>query len=33
MKSYVGQSDLVEVLTCETDLFHAEEYDKGLSIP
>jgi tetratricopeptide (TPR) repeat protein len=30
MKSYVGQSDLVEVLTCETEIyFHAEEYDKG----
>jgi tetratricopeptide (TPR) repeat protein len=30
MKSYVGQSDLVEVLACETEIyFHAEEYDKG----
>lgn len=30
MKSYVGQSDLVEVLICETEIyFHAEEYDKG----
>ncbi len=30
LKSYVGQSDLVEVLICETEIyFKAEEYDKG----
>lgn len=30
MKTYVGQSDLVEVLACETEIyFQAEEYNKG----
>ncbi len=30
LKGYVGQSDLVEVLICETEIyFKAEEYDKG----
>ena len=30
LKGYVGQSDLVEVLICETEVyFQAEEFDKG----